>query len=83
MGTSPSSTQMPTEVYNYNMIPKISIIYVDLPPPCYTQNTPHLSLFPVDNCDPNIYTTIKSTVWTTEIPKAVQLNADIDNDIVH
>ena len=57
--------------------------YVDLPPLCYTQNTPHLSLFPVDNCDPNIYTTIKSTVWTTEIPKAVQLNADNDNDIVH
>ena len=73
------TTQMPTEVYNYNMIPKISILWTFLLP----QNTPHLSLFPVDNCDPNIYTTIKSTVWTTEIPKAVQLNADNDNDIVH
>ena len=76
MGTTPASTQVPTEVYNM-------IHSVDLPPPCYTQNTPHLSLFPVDNCDPNINTSIKSTVWTTEIPKAVQLNADNDNDIVH
>ena len=73
MGTTPASTQVPTEVYN--MIPKTSIMWTFLLRATH-RTLIIISLFPADNCDPNIYTTIKSTVWTTEIPKAVQLNAD-------
>ena len=60
---------MPTEVYNYNMIPKTFILWTFLLPATYR------TLLPVDNCDPNIDTTNQRSIK--------QFNSMLIMEIIH